>query len=95
MSTLAARDQENLIHGQQRAAAGKPLNRSVRQLQPKTPGNQVPKTPFQVPLKVENRAGASKPPFKNNGGGNENPRMQTKKDVFADKDAFVTPMGMA
>jgi hypothetical protein len=51
---LAARDQENLVHGHHAAAASKPLNQGVRTLQPKTPGNKYPKTPLKVPLHDEN-----------------------------------------
>ena len=54
---LAARDQENLVHGHQAAAAAKPLNQGLGQLLPKTPGNKVPKTPFKVPLNDENILG--------------------------------------
>jgi hypothetical protein len=45
---LAARDQENLVHGHHAAAASKPLNQGVRTLQPKTPGNKYPKTPMKI-----------------------------------------------
>jgi hypothetical protein len=51
---FAARDQENLLHTHQAAAASKPLNQGVRSLQPKTPGNRYPKTPLKVPLHDEN-----------------------------------------
>ena len=74
---LAARDQENLVHGHQAAAASKPLN---RQLPPKTPGKQVPKTPFKIPLNDENAQG----PLGGKG------TLKTKGDG---KNAFVTPMG--
>ncbi len=78
---LAARDQENLVHGHQAAAASKTLNQGARQLAPKTPGNKVPKTPFKLPLNDENGIGgfgAGKTGLKTNGAG---------------KNAFVTPMG--
>lgn len=39
--TLSRRDQENLIHAHQTAAAAKPLNQSVRALAPRTPGNHA------------------------------------------------------
>ncbi|KAL1977629.1 hypothetical protein VTN31DRAFT_488 [Thermomyces dupontii] len=82
---LALRDQENLVHSHQTAAAAK--NQGLRQLQPKTPGTRVPKTPFRVPLNDENDPLAfGKQTVKGNGGRNEN----TLKPV---KDAFVTPMG--
>jgi hypothetical protein len=51
---LATRDQENLVHAHQSAAAGKPLNQGVRGLQPKTPGNSL-KTPFRPAKNDENR----------------------------------------
>lgn len=51
---FAARDQENLVHAHQSAAAGKPLNQGVRTLQPKTPGNNL-KTPFRPARNDENR----------------------------------------
>lgn len=78
---FAAREQENLVHGHQAAAAAKPLNQGSRQLAPKTPGNKVPKTPFKVPLNDENDDGgfgAGKAGLKNNGGA---------------KNALITPMG--
>ena len=92
---LAARDQENLVHGHQAAAASKPLNQNIKQLAPKTPGNRVPKTPFKVPLNDENGGfGGGKSGFKINGKGNENLVTGTKKGGLGDKNAFVTPMGM-
>ena len=93
---LAARDQENLVHGHQQAAASKPLNQGTRQLAPKTPGNKAPKTPFKLPLNDENRPGifgAGKSGFKNNGKGDENAVTVARKGGLGDKDAFKTPMG--
>ena len=93
---LAARDQENLVHGHQQAAASKPLNQSTRQLAPKTPGNKPPKTPFKVPLNDENGPGAfggGKTGGKVNGRGDENFTIVGKKGGLSDKDAFKTPMG--
>ncbi|KAI5308376.1 hypothetical protein KEM55_005884, partial [Ascosphaera atra] len=55
MSMFIARDQENIIHAHQQAAASKPLNHGLKQLAPKTPG-QNPKTPFRMPLRDENSA---------------------------------------
>ena len=78
---FAVRDQENLVHGHQTAAASKPLNQSTRQLPPKTPGNKVPKTPLKIPLNDENEnndLGAGKATLKAKGGL---------------KNAFVTPIG--
>ncbi|KAL4881401.1 hypothetical protein BJY04DRAFT_188835 [Aspergillus karnatakaensis] len=86
---LALRDQENLAHTHQTVAASKPLNQGVRPLQPKTPGNRAPKTPFKVPLKDENDPlGFAKNTVKTIGKQNENARPSVK-------DAFVTPMGDA
>jgi len=93
---LAARDQENFVHGHQQAAASKPLNQGTRQLAPKTPGNKAPKTPFKVPLNDENGPGffgAGKSVLKPNGKGNENLVTGAKKGGLGDKDAFKTPMG--
>jgi len=93
---LAARDQENLVHGHQQVAASKPLNQGTRQLAPKTPGNKAPKTPFKLPINDENGPGwfgAGKSVSKTNGKGNENLVTGAKKGL-ADKDAFKTPMGI-
>ena len=89
---LAARDQENLVHGHQAAAASKPLNQGTRQLAPKTPGNLL-KTPFKVPLNDENAGGL---PGGKMGGrafekGSENRMNGGKKAGLTDK--LVTPMG--
>ena len=92
---LAARDQENLVHGHQTAAAAKPLNQGVKQLPPKTPRNRTAKTPLKIPLKDENgpvEAGEGK----NKGGrGNENGHWTNMvvKGGFGDRNAFITPMG--
>lgn len=87
---LAARDQENLVHGHQTVAASKPLNQGTRGLQPKTPGNKYPKTPLKIPLNDENApAGFGGKSIKGKGlatGG--------KQNATFDKNAFVTPMGM-
>ena len=92
---LAYRDQENLVHGHQTAAAAKPLNQN-RQLHSKTPGNKALKTPFKIPLNDENgvnpfagKAGGAK----DIGKGNENVKTVGKKVVMQDPSAFVTPMG--
>jgi hypothetical protein len=85
---LALRDQENLTHAHQTVAAAKPLNQSLKQLQPKTPGARAPKTPFKVPLKDENDPLAfGKQTIKTLGKQYENNRPSVK-------DAFTTPMGM-
>ena len=94
---LAARDQENLVHGHQQAAAVKPLNQGNRQLAPKTPGNKYPKTPLKVPLNDENGFGGQgegKLGQRTVGKGNENLPAGGKKMGLADKNAFVTPIGM-
>ncbi|KLJ10668.1 hypothetical protein EMPG_13942 [Blastomyces silverae] len=92
---LAARDQENLVHAHQTAAAAKPLNQSTRQLQPKTPGNRAPKTPFKLPLNDENNPlafGGGRKTGKANNGQNENLLLRPGKDTIAGGNAFVTPM---
>lgn len=92
---LAARDQENLVHGHQAAAASKPLNQGTRQVPPKTPGNKIPKTPFKLPLNDENGnggLGGGKTGLQLNRKGNEN-FMAGKKGGLTDNNAFVTPMG--
>jgi len=90
---LAARDQENLVHGHHQVAASKPLNQGTRGLQPKTPGNKYPKTPLKIPLNDENAptgfGGKS-----GKGKGTENFMTGGKKGAAFDKNAFVTPMGM-
>ena len=91
---LSARDQENLVHGHQAAAASKPLNQGARQFAPKTPGNKVPN--FKLPLNDENAAvvfAGGKTGFKTNGKANENLMTGGKKGVLADKNALVTPLG--
>ncbi|PGH00511.1 hypothetical protein GX51_05726 [Blastomyces parvus] len=91
---LAARDQENLVHAHQTAAAAKPLNQSTRQLQPKTPGTRAPKTPFKLPLNDENNPlafGGGRKTGKVNNGQNEN-LLRPGKDTVAGGNAFVTPM---
>jgi hypothetical protein len=82
-------DQENFVHGQQTAAAAKPLNQGARGYGPKTPGRKAPKTPFKVPLNDENvlfRGGKSA--LKTNGKAED----KATKLAF-DKSAFQTPAG--
>lgn len=93
---LAARDQENLVHAHQTTAANKPLNQSLRQLAPKTPGNKQTKTPFRLrdendPLGLPGKGNAGKP-F---GKSNENITLNTQKKGKAtfDPSSFVTPLG--
>ena len=93
---LAARDQENLVHGHQTAAAAKPLNQGAKQLPPKTPGRTqlAPKTPFRVPLNDENGGliqGGGRTGLKTNGKGNENYTLRGKKTGGLEKNAFMTP----
>jgi hypothetical protein len=93
---LASRDQENLVHAYQTAAAGKPLQPSVRGLHPKTPGNRAPRTPFRVAFNDENKPLAlngQKPGFNGVGKGTENAIQGIKKDGKPDKSAFITPIG--
>ena len=85
---LAARDQENLVHGHQQVAASKPLNQNTKGLQPKTPGNRFPKTPLKVLLNDENA------PAGLGGKSVKGKRLETgKKSATFNKDDFVTPMG--
>jgi hypothetical protein len=86
---LAAKDQENLVHGHQTLAASKPLNQGSRAAPPKTPGNQYPKTPIRIPIRDENA-----PTGFGKGKGNENIATGGKPGNGFDKNAFVTPMGM-
>ena len=88
---LAARDQENLVHGYQAAAAAKPLNQGVRQGAPKTPGNKAPKTPFKVPLNDVNATfGVGKAGLKT--VEKSNAGFANKKDGPSEGNAFITPM---
>lgn len=83
---LAHRDQENLVHSHQTAAASKPLNQNVKPLQPRTPGTRLPKTPFKVPLNDENDPLTfGKKTIRGSGRRNENAKPA--------KDAFQTPLG--
>ncbi|KAI9772270.1 MAG: hypothetical protein M1840_001019 [Geoglossum simile] len=89
---LAVRNQENLVHGHQTAAASKPLNQGAKLAAPKTPGARAPKTPFKVPLNDENLAGR--------GGGKSVMRTVNKASenlmtggLAGDKTAFITPLG--
>jgi hypothetical protein len=83
-------DQENLIHGQQTAAATKPLNHGVKGYGAKTP---APKTPFRVALNDENiEFQGGKSALKTNGkaqpGG-------AKKASQLDSNAYITPAGQS
>lgn len=95
---LAARDQENLVHGHQTIATSKVFNQGAKQLQPKTPGNKIPNAPFNLPLKDKNGTTtlgvAGKSAFGAQGRGNENLVNVAKKVGLGDKDAYITPLGM-
>lgn len=80
MSTFAYRDQENLVHAHQQAAAAKPLNQGVRGLAPKTPGNNGSKAGINARTARRNQ--------------DENMFIGGGKTVKGNKAAFVTPMGM-
>ncbi|TAQ84539.1 hypothetical protein B7494_g7137 [Chlorociboria aeruginascens] len=90
---LAARDQENLVHGHQQVASSKPLNQGTRSVQPKTPGYRFPKTPLKVPLNDENAPAGfgGKSVLGTKGKGQENAVTVTGKKAV--NNAFVTPMG--
>jgi hypothetical protein len=95
---LAARDQENLVYSHQTNAASKPLNHGIQGLQPKTPGQRAPKTPFKPSFHDENNAtnfGGQKTGLKALGRGDENRVQPKKKDGKLDSNSFVTPMGRA
>ena len=79
---LAHRDQENLIHSHQTAAASKPQNQSVHGLAPKTPSAKVPLKASAVG-KVTGR--------RNN--EDENVSFRGGKAGNGEKNAFVTPSG--
>ena len=82
---------ENAIYEQQTAAAAKPLNQGVKGLQPKTPGNKAPKTPFKVSLNDENATlGAGK----TGGKGKQSALFGEGKGGKVESNAFVTPAGM-
>jgi hypothetical protein len=94
---LAARDQENLVHGHQQAAASKPLNHTIRGIPPKTPGNKYPKTPLKISLNDENEPagfGGGKSVLGTKGKGLENLAIGGKNGATFDKNAFITPMGL-
>ena len=82
---LAIRDQENLVNRQ-----------AVRNLQPKTPGQQFPKTPLKVPLNDEN-AGTrfgGKSVLRTKGNNENAPTTAGKSGKGLGKSNLATPMGM-
>ena len=92
---IVARDQENLAHNYHVAAASKPLNQKAKQFVPKTPGNKVSGTSFNIHINDENDAalfGGGKVGVKTIAKGNENILNGNKKSL-ADKNAFITPLG--
>ncbi|GAB7349508.1 hypothetical protein MBLNU459_g0216t1 [Dothideomycetes sp. NU459] len=91
---FAARaDQENFVHGQQQAAAAKPLNQGLRGLGAKTPGNKAPKTPFRRPQGDENDDFGARTGLKTAKKGGDTLFTKTQKGADVDKNAFVTPAG--
>jgi hypothetical protein len=92
MMLAAHIDQENFVHGQQTAAAAKPLNQGAKGYAAKTPGRKAPKTPFKVPLNDENAVlGGGKSVLKTNGKAVDKVLGTTK--LALDKSAFITPAG--
>jgi hypothetical protein len=93
---LASRDQENLVHARQTAAAGKPINQGIRALHPKTPGNNAPKTPFKVLSNDQNHplTLGGKKTVKVHGNQKEN-LMRQGKDGIGDNHTFITPLGVS
>jgi hypothetical protein len=92
---LASRDQENLVHARQTAAAAKPMYQGIRALQQKTPGNNAPKTPFKVLPNDQNHPlthGGSKA-VKVQGNQKEN-FMRQGKDGISYNHTFITPLGV-
>ncbi|OAF98723.1 uncharacterized protein CC84DRAFT_1132158 [Paraphaeosphaeria sporulosa] len=87
MDMLAAKDQENFVHGLQTAAASKPLNAGLKGLAAKTPATRAPKTPFKLPLNDENAVAR--------GGKSLLQTKGTAKEQHGklDSNAFVTPAG--
>ncbi|KAL8718510.1 MAG: hypothetical protein Q9225_004359 [Loekoesia sp. 1 TL-2023] len=90
---LAARDQENLVHGHQAAAAAKPHSQGVKQFLPKTPGNKTAKAPFKIPINDENGATVFGGGKKTLAKGSENGIYGGKQGGGAEGKGFVTPLG--
>ena len=93
---LAARGQENLVHGQQAAAAAKPLNRGTKYVPPKTPGAKPPKTPFNGRQHDENAIdglGMGKPVVLGRDTGMNASKTGGKQGGGSGRNAFETPMG--
>jgi hypothetical protein len=97
VNMLAARDQENLMHGYQQVAASKSLNQGARGAPPKTPGTKYPKTPLKVPIYDENAPagfGHIKSVLGTRVRALEGLMTSGKLVTNLGKDDFVTPMGM-
>jgi len=82
MTTISVRDQENLTHTYQQAAAAKPLNQGIRGLAPKTPGNNGTRNG------LNGRTGRG-----NRGQDDENMFLLGPKTGKTGKPSFVTPSG--
>jgi hypothetical protein len=99
MDMLAAKDQENFVHGLQTAAASKPLNAGLKGLAARTPAHRAPKTPFKLPPNDENAfARGAKSALHTKGRANESlpvpGKLEGKLEGKLDSNAFVTPAGM-
>ncbi|KAI9850580.1 MAG: hypothetical protein M1838_005430 [Thelocarpon superellum] len=88
---LALRDQENLLHGHQTAAAAKPPSQPTKNGPTNPPSRKAPKTPFKLPLNDENAPAALG--GRSVGKANGATVLGTKKGGMGDRGAFVTPMG--
>lgn len=94
MDVLAAKDQENFVHGLQTAAASKPLNAGLKGFAARTPATKAPKTPFKIPLNDENApANAGKSALHLKAKGNDKAFVKGNKEANLDSNAFVTPAG--
>ncbi|KAL1591587.1 hypothetical protein SLS60_011837 [Paraconiothyrium brasiliense] len=87
MDVLAAKDQENFVHGLQTAAASKPLNAALKGFAAKTPANKVSRNDENAVAK------GGKSVLQAKGRGNENLFLTGKKEGKLDSNAFVTPAG--
>ena len=84
---LAARDQENLVHGHQFKASSKPLHQGAATVAPKTPAVKTSKTPHKAPLHDENEVGLPE-------AGKQVPlKSEGKAGGGIGRNTFVTPFG--